>query len=67
MLLNDDKLYKNLEQASLEIDKLAEDLRVNPDRYVHISVFGKKQNGEVKPNKKDRDANGQVINPDGPN
>lgn len=67
MLLNDDKLYKNLEQASLEIDKLAEDLRVNPDRYVHISVFGKKQKGEVKPNKKDRDANGQVINPDGPN
>lgn len=67
MLLNDDKLYKNLEQASLEIDKLAEDLRVNPDRYVHISVFGKKQKGEVKPNKKGRDANGQVINPDGPN
>ncbi len=54
MLLNDDKLYNNLEQASLEIDKLAEDLRVNPERYVHISVFGKKEDKEVKPKKKDR-------------
>ena len=54
MLLNDDKLYKNLEQASLEIDKLAEDLRVNPERYVHISVFGKKEDKEDKPKKKDR-------------
>lgn len=54
MLLNDDKLYNNLEQASLEIDKLAEDLRVNPERYVHISVFGKKEDKEDKPKKKDR-------------
>ena len=54
MLLNDDKLYKNLEQASFEIDKLAEDLRVNPERYVHISVFGKKKDKEDKPKKKDR-------------
>ena len=54
MLLNDDKLYNNLEQASLEIDNLAEDLRVNPERYVHISVFGKKEDKEVKPKKKDR-------------
>lgn len=55
MLVNDDKLYKNLEQASLEIDKLAEDLRVNPERYVHFSVFGnKKAIQEDKPKKKDR-------------
>lgn len=54
MLLNDDRLYNNLEQASMEIDKLAEDLRVNPERYVHISVFGKKEDREEKPKKKDR-------------
>lgn len=54
MLLNDDKLYNNLEQASLEIDKLAEDLRVNPERYVHVSVFGRKESKEDKPKKKDR-------------
>lgn len=55
LLINDDKLYNNLEQASLEIDKLAEDLRVNPSRYVHFSVFGKKEKGVDKPKKKDRD------------
>lgn len=54
MLLTDDKLYNNLEQASLEIDKLAEDLRVNPERYVHVSVFGRKEKDEEKPKKKDR-------------
>jgi phospholipid/cholesterol/gamma-HCH transport system substrate-binding protein len=54
MLLNDDRLYNNLEQASMEIDKLAEDLRVNPERYVHFSVFGKKEDKEDKPKKKKR-------------
>ncbi|MEX2597374.1 MAG: MlaD family protein [Salibacteraceae bacterium] len=54
MLLNDDKLYNNLEQASLEIDKLAEDLRINPERYVHFSVFGKKRDKDKKPDKKER-------------
>ena len=55
LLINDDKLYNNLEQASLEIDKLAEDLRVNPSRYVHFSVFGKKEKSEEKLKKKARD------------
>ncbi len=54
MLLNDDRLYNNLEQASMEIDKLAEDLRVHPERYVHFSVFGKKEDKEDKPKKKQR-------------
>lgn len=63
LLLNDDKLYNNLEQASLEIDKLAEDLRVNPERYVQFSVFGRKQK-EDKPKKKDRDKDGRASDPD---
>ena len=54
MLLHDDKLYNNLEQASLEIDKLAEDLRVNPERYVHFSFFGKREKSDKKPDKKER-------------
>jgi len=51
-LLNDEALYKNLDQASLELDKLLEDMRVNPKRYVHFSVFGKKDRN--KPDKKTR-------------
>lgn len=57
MLLSDDRLYNNLEQAALEIDKLAEDLRVHPERYVHFSVFGKKEDSKDKPKKKTRTDN----------
>lgn len=42
-LLNDEKLYTNLNNASKELDLLLQDLRLNPKRYVNVSVFGKKQ------------------------
>ncbi len=42
-LLNDDKLYTNLNSASRELDLLLQDVRLNPKRYVNVSVFGKKQ------------------------
>jgi len=42
-LLNDEKLYVNLNNASRELDLLLQDLRLNPKRYVNVSVFGKKQ------------------------
>lgn len=41
-MLNNDSLYRNLESASHELDLLMEDLRLNPNRYVHLSLFGKK-------------------------
>ncbi len=41
-LLKDESMYKNLTDASKQLDLLLEDLRLNPKRYVHISVFGKK-------------------------
>jgi len=41
-LLHNDTLYRNLESASRELDMLLEDLRLNPNRYMHLSVFGKK-------------------------
>ncbi|WP_108803158.1 MlaD family protein [Aquimarina sp. Aq107] len=48
-LLKDDKLYNNLEDASKELELLLQDLRLNPTRYVNISVFGKKNKPYVKP------------------
>ncbi|MCJ7465397.1 MAG: MlaD family protein [Maribacter sp.] len=42
-LLKDEKLYDNLNQASRELDLLLQDVRLNPKRYVNVSVFGKKQ------------------------
>ena len=53
-LLNNDTLYNNIEQATLELDLLMEDMRVNPERYVHFSVFGRKDKKEDKPEKKPR-------------
>lgn len=41
--INDENLYKNLEAASKELEELLRDLKENPKRYVHISVFGKKE------------------------
>lgn len=42
-LMNDKELYKNLNNASRELDLLMQDFRLNPKRYVNVSVFGKKQ------------------------
>jgi phospholipid/cholesterol/gamma-HCH transport system substrate-binding protein len=39
-LLNDDEMYKNLSNASKNLDNLMIDLKANPKRYVHFSVFG---------------------------
>lgn len=42
-LMNDKELYSNLTNASRELDLLLQDFRLNPKRYVNVSVFGKKQ------------------------
>jgi phospholipid/cholesterol/gamma-HCH transport system substrate-binding protein len=42
LLLNDKKLYQNLEGTSRSLNILLDDLRVHPKRYVNISVFGRK-------------------------
>ena len=42
-LVNDKKLYDNLTATSADLDKLFIDLKANPKRYVHFSVFGNKK------------------------
>ncbi len=39
LLMNDDSLYRNLEYASKNLDALFIDIKKNPKRYVHFSVF----------------------------
>ena len=41
-LITNDSLFNNLNNASKSIDLLLEDIRLNPKRYIHFSVFGKK-------------------------
>jgi phospholipid/cholesterol/gamma-HCH transport system substrate-binding protein len=42
-LLKDEGLYDNLNSTSKNLDLLMQDFRLNPKRYVNVSVFGKKQ------------------------
>lgn len=48
-LLNDDAMYTNLTKTSKELELLLQDLRLNPTRYVNVSVFGKKNKPYVAP------------------
>ena len=41
-LMKDDSLYVNLNNTTKDLDKLLIDLKERPKRYVHFSVFGKK-------------------------
>jgi phospholipid/cholesterol/gamma-HCH transport system substrate-binding protein len=45
LLLNDKKLYQNLEGTTRSLNILLDDLRLHPKRYISISVFGKKDKG----------------------
>lgn len=42
LLINDEQLYQNLDKTAKDLDELLKDLKANPKRYVHLSVFGKK-------------------------
>ncbi len=42
LLMRDDKLYRNLEAAAADCDSLLFDIKAHPKRYVHFSVFGRK-------------------------
>ena len=44
LLLNDTKMYDNLNSASNNLNNLFIDIKAHPSRYVHFSVFGKKGN-----------------------
>jgi phospholipid/cholesterol/gamma-HCH transport system substrate-binding protein len=47
-LVKNDSLYNNLNKASEDLDKLMQDLRINPERYIHLSVFGRKDKNKPK-------------------
>jgi phospholipid/cholesterol/gamma-HCH transport system substrate-binding protein len=57
-LMKDETLYNNFAKTSKELELLLQDLRLNPTRYVNVSVFGKKNKPYVAPQV---DSLGQVI------
>lgn len=48
-LVNNQELYTNLNKSSKELSLLLQDFRLNPKRYVNVSVFGKKQKDYTLP------------------
>jgi len=47
-LLKDEALYENLENASKELEELLREVKEHPKRFVHLSVFGKRDKGYVR-------------------
>ena len=43
MLLNDKGLYNRIDSAVVSVDSLLVDLKANPKRYVHFSLFGARE------------------------
>jgi phospholipid/cholesterol/gamma-HCH transport system substrate-binding protein len=41
-MIKDESLYNNLDKTSKELELLLQDVRLNPTRYVNVSLFGKK-------------------------
>jgi phospholipid/cholesterol/gamma-HCH transport system substrate-binding protein len=48
LLLNDTTLYSGLNRTVNGASALVEDLKANPKRYVHFSVFGRKEKKPVE-------------------
>jgi len=47
-LVTDQTLYDNLNRTMISLNKLMTNFREHPKRYVHISVFGKKETGPAE-------------------
>lgn len=47
-LFQDETVYANLEAATRDLDSLFVDIKENPNRYVHVSVFGRKEKKDKK-------------------
>ncbi|MFK8057178.1 MAG: MlaD family protein [Saprospiraceae bacterium] len=48
-LIGEDDIYTRLDRTVTNVDLLIQDLRLNPKRYVNVSVFGKKDKEYVVP------------------
>lgn len=49
LLMNDDKLYKNLKNTLATANNLLYDVNARPSRYINVNLIGKKQKNECPP------------------
>jgi phospholipid/cholesterol/gamma-HCH transport system substrate-binding protein len=55
-LVTDETLYNNLATMSKELEELLKEMKLNPKRFVHFSIFGKK----AKPYNEENDKNNKT-------
>jgi len=53
-LVNNDSLYFHLESSARDLDKLLIDLEEHPNRYVQVSIFGKKDKEKKREDKEEK-------------
>lgn len=53
-LVNDDSLFVNMLEATKNLEYLLEDIRIHPNRYVHLSVFGTREKGTALTREQER-------------
>mgnify|MGYP000672255266 CR=1 FL=1 len=58
-LMKNDSLYTNLTNASKEMEELLREMKLNPKRFVHFSLFGKKAKPFNEENNKNNVSNDQ--------
>lgn len=58
-LMQNDSLYINLTNASKEMEELLREMKLNPKRFVHFSLFGKKAKPYNEENNKNNVSNDQ--------
>jgi phospholipid/cholesterol/gamma-HCH transport system substrate-binding protein len=56
-LATDDTMYNNLSEASEELAALLKEMKLNPKRFVHFSLFGKKAKPYIEGNTKENTSN----------
>ena len=56
-LATDDAMYTNLTNASKELEELLKEMKLNPKRFVHFSLFGKKAKPYNEENNKKNTSN----------
>jgi phospholipid/cholesterol/gamma-HCH transport system substrate-binding protein len=50
-LVSDDELYNNIAAMSKELENLLREMKLNPKRFVHFSLFGKRAKAYTPPKK----------------
>ncbi|MFP9113188.1 MlaD family protein [Flavobacterium sp. RHBU_3] len=60
-LMKDEAMYNNLNGASKELKELLADVKENPKRYIHLSVFGRKATPYKAPAEEEEKAKNEEV------